>query len=125
MFEPNLHFSLVVFFVHVRHFSIDFLFFFLIFHSDFLEMVFPVHSSSVLGLVFCLVNENSLNCTSELVSLCFFVSSSDALFRFTFVRTAKLKKSKFLNDFFLSLTAFARLTSFFTLARKIFCVIRS
>ena len=37
-----------------------------------------------------------------------FVSSSDALFSFTFVHTAKLKKSIFLNDFFLSLTAFAR-----------------
>ena len=34
--------------------------------------------------------------------------------RFTFVHTAKLKKSNFLNDFFLSLTAFARVTSFLT-----------
>ena len=33
-------------------------------------MVFPVHSS-ILGLVFCFVNENSLNCTSGLVLLCF------------------------------------------------------
>ena len=44
--------------------------------------------------------------------LCFFVLSSDALFRFTFVHTTKLKKSNFLNDFFLSLTAFAGVTSF-------------
>ena len=35
-------------------------------------------------------------------------------FRFTFVHTAKLKKSNFLNDFFLSLTAFARVKSFLT-----------
>ena len=42
----------------------------------------------------------------------FFVSSSDAL-RFTF-HTAKLKKSNFLNDFFFSLTAIARVTSFLT-----------
>ena len=36
-------------------------------------------------------------------SATFFVSSSDVRrFRFTFVHTAKLKKSNFLNDFFLS-----------------------
>ena len=29
-------------------------------------------SNSFIGLVFCLVNENSLNCTSGLVLLCFF-----------------------------------------------------
>ena len=52
--------------------------------------------------------------------LCFFVSSSDALFRFTFVHTAKLKKLNFLNDFFLSLTALARVTSFLTLFSKSF-----
>ena len=48
----------------------------------------------------------------------FFVSSSDALFRFTFVHTLKLNNSTSLNDFFLSLTAFARLTSFLTLSSK-------
>ena len=37
-------------------------------------MVFPIHLLSVLGLVFCLVNEISLNCTSGLVLLCFFNS---------------------------------------------------
>ena len=46
----------------------------------------------------------------------FFFVSSDALFRFTFVHTSKLKKSNFLNDFFLSLTSFARVTSFLTLS---------
>ena len=46
----------------------------------------------------------------------FFVSSSDALFRFTFVLTAKMKKSNFLND--VSLTAFARMASFLTLFNK-------
>ena len=54
--------------------------------------------------------------------------SSDALFRFTFVHTAKLKRSNFLNDFFLSLTAFARVTLFPTLFSqcflKLICVIR-
>ena len=75
-------------------------------------MVFPIHSYSVLGLVFCLVNENFLNCTSGLVLLCFFVSSSDALFSFYICSHLKAEKSKFLDDFFLSLTAFARMTSF-------------
>ena len=41
-------------------------------------------------------------------------------FRFTFVHTAKLKKSNFLNDFFLSLTAFARVTSFLARFSKSF-----
>ena len=62
-----------------------------------------------------------------MVLLVFFVLSSDALFCFTFVHTAKLKKSNFLNDFFLSLTAFARVTSFLTRFGKSFyfiCVIR-
>ena len=44
------------------------------FHLIFLEMVFPIHSLSVLGLVVCKVNENSLNCTSGLVLLCFISS---------------------------------------------------
>ena len=46
----------------------------------------------------------------------FFVALSGALFRCTFVHTAKLRKSSFLNDFFLSLTAFARVTSFLILS---------
>ena len=37
-----------------------------------------------------------------------------------FVHTAKLKKSNFLNDFFLSLTTFARVTSFLTRFSKSF-----
>ena len=53
--------------------------FFLIFLSDFLKIGFSIHSEFILGLFFCSVNENSLNCTSGLVLLCFFVSSSDAL----------------------------------------------
>ena len=51
-------------------------------------MVFPIHSYSVLGLVFCLVNENFLNCTSGLVLLCFFISSSRFLLRPYDVTTA-------------------------------------
>ena len=78
LFEPNFHFSLVVFF-HMRHFTLIICFF--IFIWFFLEMVFPIHSKSVLGLVFCLVNENSLNCTSGLVLLCLFISSSRFLLR--------------------------------------------
>ena len=42
-------------------------------------MVFPIHSKSILGLVFCLVNEKSLNCTSGLVLLCLFNSSSPSM----------------------------------------------
>ena len=69
LFEPNFHFSLVIFcsHVHMRHFDIGFLFFFLIF----LEMGFLnsliVRSRSL----FCFVGESSLNCTSRLVLLCF------------------------------------------------------
>ena len=35
-------------------------------------MVFPIHSLSILGLLFGLANENSLNCRSGLVLLCFY-----------------------------------------------------
>ena len=45
-------------------------------------------------------------------------------FRFTFVHTAKLKKSNFVNDFFLLVKALARVTSFLTRFAKSFCVIR-
>ena len=88
---------------------------------------------------YVLVNENSSNCTSRLVqhslgALHFYsreavswaelycgdvgcsILSSDALRRFTFVHTAKLKTSNFLNIFFLSLTAFVRVTSFLILS---------
>ena len=82
-------------------------------------MVFQIHSLSVLGLVVCYFNENSLNCTSGLVLLCFFVSS-DALFSFYICSHSKAEKSNFLNDFFLSLTAFARVTSFLTRFSKSF-----
>ena len=50
-----------------------------------------VHSRSG----FCLVNEISLNCTSGLVLLCFFVSSSDALFSFYIRSHSKAEKVKF------------------------------
>ena len=42
-------------------------------------MVFPIHPLSVLGLDVCYFNENSLNCTSGLVLLCFFTSSNKNL----------------------------------------------
>ena len=51
-------------------------------------------------------------------ALGFFASLSNAVFRFTFVHTSKLKKSNFLNDFFLSLTLFARVTSILNLSRQ-------
>ena len=57
---------------------------------------------------------NSLDCISGLVLLCFLFRRLTLFFRFTFVHTAKLKKSNFLNDFFLLLTAYARVTSFLT-----------
>ena len=39
----------------------------------FLEMGFPIHSLSVQGLMLCLANDNSLNCMSGLVRLCFLI----------------------------------------------------
>ena len=56
--ESNLHFSL--------YFSL---------YMIFSRNGFP-NSLIVLGLVFCLVNNNSLSCTSGLVLLCFFTSSN-------------------------------------------------
>ena len=61
------------FFVHMRQIHFDFLLFFrffglFFFLNDFLNS-FIVRSRSS----FCLVNENSLNCTSGLVLLCFFL----------------------------------------------------
>ena len=70
LFEPNFHFSLVVF-CSCGILTLIFCFFFLIFLIWFLEMDFPIHSWSVFGLVFFVVNETSLNCTSGLVLLCF------------------------------------------------------
>ena len=40
LFELKFHFSLVVFFVHMLHFDIDFLFFFIFFLSDFFKKYF-------------------------------------------------------------------------------------
>ena len=71
LFELNFHFSLMVFFT-CGIFSMIFCFFIYIFDLICLEMVFPSHSQSVPGLVFCLVNENFLNCTPGLVLLWFF-----------------------------------------------------
>ena len=62
----------------MRHFDIDFLFFFKFFDLVFFANGFP-NSLIIRSSFFCLVNEN-LNCTSGLALLCFFVSSSDALF---------------------------------------------
>ena len=85
-------------FFHMRHFNFDYL-------SDFFEMVFPIHSVR-------LVNENfDLKFYVRTCPVIFFGSLSDALYRFTFVHTAKLKKSNFMNRFFLSLTAFARVVA--------------
>ena len=94
------------------------LFFFWFFTLFFLEMAFPNHSKSVLGLLVCLVNENSLNCASGLVLLCFFVSSSDALFSFYICSHSKAEKFNF-SELLLPLTnGFARVTSFLTLSSK-------
>ena len=59
----------------------------------------------------------------QVSSVMVLVSSSDALFCFTFVHTAKLKKPNFLNDLLLSLTALVRLTSFLTLLNQHFRLI--
>ena len=96
----------------MRHFDID-----IPLLSDFfLEMVLPIFITVRSRSGFCLFNANSWNCSSGLVLLYFFVSLSDALFHFTFVHPAKLKRSYFLNGFFLSLTAFARMTSVLSLS---------
>ena len=39
-------------------------------------MVSPIQSLSLLGLVFCLVNDNSSNCMSGLVLLYFYISKN-------------------------------------------------
>ena len=78
LFELNFYFSLVVFFVHMRNFDIYFLFFFLIFYLIFFKR-FSQFTHSPSGSFFCFVNENSLNCTSGLVLLCFFNSSSPSM----------------------------------------------
>ena len=69
MFEQKFAFSQVVF-VHMRQFHSDFYCF------DFLDRIFFLNGSPNPFIVrsrssFCLVNENSLNCTSGLVMLCF------------------------------------------------------
>ena len=105
------HFSSVVF-VHMRHFDIDL---FLIFYLSFLELVFSIHSKSGSRSSFLFNQWEFFELYARTCPAMFFVSSSDALFRFTSVHTAKLKRSNFLSDFFLSLTAFAWVTSFLTL----------
>ena len=70
MFVQEFAFSLVVFF------TCRFLTFFLVlisFKLNFLEVVFQIQSQSILGLLVCFVNENSLNRTSGLVLLYFFL----------------------------------------------------
>ena len=52
-------------------FTLIFCFFKIFLIWFFIEMIFPIHSLSVLGVVCCLVNENTLHCTSGLVLLCF------------------------------------------------------
>ena len=115
LLEPNFSLSPEDF-VHMRYFDIDFQFL-KNFWSDISGNVFP--NSLIVRSISssCLNNENCLNFTSWDVLLSFFVSSSsDALFRFTFVHTAKLKRIKSLNDFFLLLAAFLRVSSFFMLS---------
>ena len=71
LFELNYFFLQVFFcFVHMRHFDNEFLLF-LLFYLILLEMVFLIHSKSILGLVFRLDDENSLNFTSGTFVLCF------------------------------------------------------
>ena len=113
-FEPNFQFQLMVFCSHSA-----FLHWFSIF-IWFFKKCFPnsliVHSRSS----FLFSQWKFFELCVRTCPVMFFVLSSDALFRFTFVHSAKLKKSNFLNDFFLSLTAFACVTSFLTLFSKSF-----
>ena len=61
----------------MRQFDVDFYCLFVFWNGFFSKWFFQsIHSPIILGLVLCLVNENSLNCTSGLVLLCFFISSS-------------------------------------------------
>ena len=62
--EPNFNLSLLAF-VHMRHFDIDFL----IFLTNFFELVFPIHSVRCRSNFVCVFNENALNRTSGLVLL--------------------------------------------------------
>ena len=72
VFEQKSAFSLVCFSSHGR-FDFDFCFFFifLIGFYFFYEPALPILSKFILCPVFCLVNENYLNCRSGLVLLCF------------------------------------------------------
>ena len=72
----------------IAHSRSSFLLIDLVFYLIVLELVFSIHSESVIGLLFCIVNENSLNCTSGLNLL--FLNSLFLLITF-FV----LNKSKF------------------------------
>ena len=56
----------------------------------------------------------TLKVASGILPAMFLFRRLTLFFRFTYVHTAKLKKSNFRNDFFLSLTEFARVTSFLT-----------
>ena len=60
----------------------------------FLKKWFSQFTQSVLGLVFCLVSESSLNSTPGLVLLRFFNSSSPSM-----IFTTKLLGNDFFNDF--------------------------
>ena len=70
LFEPNFHFSLMIFCSHaafLHRFSVFFIY--LIFFRNGFPNSLIVRSRSI----FCLVNENSLNCRSGRVPLCFFL----------------------------------------------------
>ena len=98
LLESNLHFSLLVFCFVLASGILTLIFcFFFVFWSNFLRNGFP--NSLILR------SRSTFLFIQDLSCCVFLVSSSDALFRFIFVHTAKLKKSNFLNDFFLSLTA--------------------
>ena len=103
MFEQIFAFSLMVF-SHAA-ISLWLLLFFRFFGLDFFPNGFPIPFIVVPGLVFCPVNEISLNYTPGLVLLCFFASPSDTLFSFYICSHLKAVKSNFLNYFVLSLTA--------------------
>ena len=68
------------FFVHMRRFDIDILFFFFNFLSDFFRNGFS-NSLILLGLVCCFVNKNSLNCTGLVLLITFLVLNTSRFSR--------------------------------------------
>ena len=99
LFEQNLHFSLMVFFVHMRHFDIDFLFFFWIwfFRNGFPKSLTVRSKSSVLFSQWKFFELYVRTCPAMffLLRLTDFVSSYPDFLEFTFSTTYLTQKIDF------------------------------